>query len=115
VNGTVDHRLAVRFGPPASDEAVLVEEGQSAPFGHTVVWFRLAPPARLGHPMHCLCCVPRGPVAEALGRLFLSRARNEVPWFRAVAVIASARGQGAVRAALAEDQVSAGRFRLACS
>jgi hypothetical protein len=44
--------------------------------------------------------------------LFLARARGEVAWFRAIAVQATPSGEAAVRAALAEDQVSAGRFRL---
>ena len=63
--------------------------------------------------MCCRCCVPRGPVAEALGRLFLARARGEVAWFHSIAVIATPAGEAAVRAALAGDQVAAGRFRLA--
>jgi len=50
--------------------------------------------------------------AEALGRLFLARARGEVAGFRSIAVIATPAGEAAVRAALAGDQVSAGRFRL---
>ncbi len=80
--------------------------------GRPVARFRLAP-GLAGHAPGCACCVPRGPVAEALGRLFLARARGEVAWFRSVAVLASLAGEAAVRAALAEDQVSAGRFRLA--
>jgi hypothetical protein len=53
-------------------------------------------------------------VAEALGRLFLARARAEAAFFNGVvAVVATPAGEASVRAALAEDQLSAGRFRLA--
>jgi hypothetical protein len=51
-------------------------------------------------------------VAQALGRLFLARARAEVPWFHSVvAVTRSAAGAGAVQAALTADVVTAARFR----
>jgi hypothetical protein len=46
--------------------------------------------------------------------LFLARARAEAPFFNAVvAVVATPAGEASVRAALAEDQLSAGRFLLA--
>ena len=100
------------FDRVAPDDALLIEGVAPAPVGHAVERFRLSP--RLaGHPLGCPCCIPRGPVAEALGRLFLARARGEAVWFRSVAVLATPAGEAAVRAALAEDQVSAGRFRLA--
>jgi hypothetical protein len=64
--------------------------------------------------MGCACCTPRGPVAEALGRLFLARTRGDGAFFRSVvAVVTTSGGRTAVRAALAQDQVCAGRFRLA--
>jgi hypothetical protein len=66
-----------------------------------------------GHPMGCTCCTPRGPVADALGRLFLARARREVPWFSAVVAVARTEaGADAVRAALRDDVVTTARFRL---
>ena len=105
-----DDRIPVRFGQPVADEAALVEGDGVFP-GRPVARFRLAP-GLAGHAPGCACCVPRGPVAEALGRLFLTRARGEVGWFRSIAVIATPAGEAAVRAALARDQVSAGRFRL---
>jgi len=76
---------------------------------------RFTLPVRIAtHPLGCICCAPRGPVAEALGRLFLARARGELPWFRSVvAVTHSAAGADAVRAALAGDVVTAARFRRA--
>jgi hypothetical protein len=111
-----DGRVTVRFGSAAGagpDDALLVEGEAPVPVGHSEARFRLAP-GLPGHPAGCACCTPRGPVAEALGRLFLARARGEVAFFRSVvAVVTTPAGEAAVRAALAEDQVSAGRFRLA--
>lgn len=111
-----DDRVTVRFGSAAEagpDETLLIEGDAPAPPGHVVARFRLVP-GLPGHPAGCACCSPRGPVAEALGRLFLARARGEAAFFHSVvAVTATPGGEAAVRAALAEDQVSAGRFRLA--
>jgi hypothetical protein len=113
---STDDRVPVRFGSgdaAGPDDALLVEGDATVPDGHAVARFRLAP-GLIGHPFGCACCTPRGPVAEALGRLFLARARGEVAFFRSVvALVATPAGEAAVRAALAEDQVSAGRFRLA--
>jgi hypothetical protein len=112
MNVTADDRVPVRFGPSEAGDALLVEGDAAIPAGRPVARFRLAP--RLGgHAPGCACCVPRGPVAEALGRLFIARARGEVAWFRAVAVAATPAGEAAVRAALADDQLCAGRFRVA--
>jgi len=108
----IDDRVPVRFGAPEPGEAVLAEAGLPVPDGHPTMVFRLTR-ALAGHRAGCSCCVPRGPVADALGRLFLARARRDVTWFGAVAVLATPAGDAAVRAALAEDQVCAGRFRLA--
>jgi hypothetical protein len=107
-----DDRVPVRFGDPEADEAALVEGEATVRSGRAAARFRLSP-AMARHAMGCACCVPRGPVAEALGRLFLARARGELAWFRSAAVLATPGGEAAVRAALAEDQVAAGRFRLA--
>jgi hypothetical protein len=111
-----DDRVPVRFGSADTAgpcDALLVEGEAPVPAGHAMAWFRVS----TGLPGHCLgcpCCTPRGPVAEALGRLFLARARAEAPFFNAVvAVVATPAGNASVRAALAEDQLSAGRFRLA--
>jgi hypothetical protein len=111
-----DDRVPVWFGSDGAagpDAALLVEGDAVVPAGHVMARFRLGP-GLTGHPFGCACCVPRGPVAEALGRLFLARARGDVPFFRSVvAVVATPVGEAAIRAALARDQVSAGRFRLA--
>jgi hypothetical protein len=112
----IDDRVPVRFGSAETavpNDALLVEGEAPAPAGRTVARFRLSPGVP-GHRPGCVCCTPRGPVAEALGRLFLVRARAEVPFFDAVvAVLATPAGEAAVREALACDQLSAGRFRLA--
>ena len=107
-----DDRVSVRFGTPEADEAVLAEGSDFVGPGRPVERFRLSP-GLIGHAPACACCVPRGPVADALARLFLARARGEVAWFRSVAVLAKAGGEAAVRAAVAEDRVAAARFRLA--
>jgi hypothetical protein len=120
-----DGRIGVRFGAveDAGPEDALLIEGEApaadiaprdgdAPADRPIV-ARFTLPVRVPtHPLGCLCCAPRGPVAEALGRLFLARARGESPWFRSVvAVTHSAAGADAVRAALAGDVVTTARFR----
>ena len=109
-----DVRIWVRFGTVADagpGEALLIE-GQALAAGPAVT--RFVVPVRIGgHAVGCSCCTPRGPVATALGGLFLARARGELPWFRSVvAVTHSAAGADAVRAALDEDVVTRARFRV---
>lgn len=108
-----DGRIGVRFGAAgdAGPEDALLIEGKALADRPAAAWFRL--PVRIAaHPVGCTCCAPRGPVAEALGRLFLARARGELPWFRSVVAVAhSAAGAEAVRAALVGDVVTAARFR----
>ena len=66
------------------------------------------------HAFGCACCLPRGPVSVALGRLFLARVRGEAALFdTVVAVTHSPAGAAAVRAALDRDVVTRARFRLA--
>jgi hypothetical protein len=113
---TDDARIRVRFGTASDagpDDALLIEG--DAPADHPAV-ARFNLPAgstqHFGHNLGCTCCTPRGPGAQALGQLFLARARAEVPWFRSVvAVTRSAAGAGAVQAALTADVVTAARFR----
>jgi hypothetical protein len=109
-----DGRIWVRFGAVGDaepGEALLIEG--PGPAGASAV-ARFVLPARIGgHPVGCACCAPRGPVATALGALFLARARGELPWFRCVvAVTQSTGGAAAVRAALEEDVVTRARFRV---
>ncbi len=108
-----DARIGVRFGAAqdAGPNDALLIEGDTPADRPAVARFSL-PVRNAAHPFGCLCCAPRGPVAEALGRLFLARARGELPWFRSVvAVTRSAAGADAVRAALVGDVVTTARFR----
>ena len=108
-----DDRVPVRFGVAgeAGPGDALLIEGEAP--GDRPAIARFTVPVRVPtHPFGCVCCAPRGPVAEALGRLFLARARGELPWFRCVvAVTHSAAGADAVRAALTADVVTTARFR----
>ena len=112
----VDARVPVRFGraEDAGSEDALLVEGDGAPVpGRAVAWFRPGAGRGGAHAPGCACCLPRGAAAEALTRLFLDRVRGKVPQFRAVLAAASTpEGETAVRAALADDPLVSGRFRL---
>ncbi|MDQ2802692.1 MAG: hypothetical protein M3Y41_08400 [Pseudomonadota bacterium] len=111
----VDARVPVRFGPVSDagpETALLVEGDRPVPFGVAFVRCTLA--RVTSHAAGCACCTPRGPAAEALGRLFLARARDANGWFRSVlAVVDGPDGRAAVLAALADDPLTSARFRLA--
>lgn len=69
-----------------------------------------------GAPAHapgCICCRPRGALAAALARLFLARARGEIPFFSRVVVACTPEHDAALAAALAADPVTLARFRFA--
>jgi hypothetical protein len=106
-----DMRIPLLFGiTPQPDDAVLVEDGQTMPHkGYTQPF---SPPATPSHPLGCSCCVVRGPVSDALGRLFRARATGTAPFFKRVVVSASPAGEAAVREALAGDVMAAARYRL---
>ena len=70
----------------------------------------IAPAAVADHAPGCACCLPRPPVAAALGGLFLARARGEVPFFRRVVVVVADDVQ--IRTEIAGDPLVSGRFRL---
>ena len=94
---------------PAPGDAALVETGAASPPGIPLGQF--TPDA--GHPAGCACCAARQAAALALDRLFLQRARGEIPFFRRVAaVLATERGEASLRAALASDPIVSARFRL---
>jgi hypothetical protein len=103
----IDARIPVFFATtPAEAEGVawLVEDAAVAAWDS----------GEAGHVAGCACCVARGPVAEALGRLFRARAVGEVPFFTCLGVVpASAAGEAAVRQALATDGLAAACYRLA--
>ena len=109
-----DPRIPVRLGPladAAPGVALLIEGEAQVPAGHPLA--RFTPSPTPFHPIGCACCTRRNAAAEALARLFLARARGG-SWFAEVqAVTATEAGAAAVRAALAEDRLIAGRFRLA--
>jgi hypothetical protein len=66
------------------------------------------------HVPACACCGARGPVAEALDRLFLGRVRGDFPWFTSIAALPrNAESAEEIRRTLREDQASSARFRLA--
>lgn len=109
-----DSRIPLRLGPLTEappGAALLIEGDIPVPAGHPLARFTVRPTPF--HPIGCACCTQRNAAAEALARLFLARARGG-PWFAEVqAVTATRAGAAAVRAALAEDRLTAGRFRLA--
>lgn len=111
----LDARLPLRFiASPAerrAEEAVITDGDATFPDAVALARFR---PARglAAHRIGCVCCIPRGPAAEALSRLFLARARGEVAFFRGVAVLAETEaGAAAIRAVLSGDVTVAARFR----
>jgi hypothetical protein len=110
----IDARIPVAPGdgqPPGPTTALLIEGGAPAPGPQPVARFTLP---EGGHPAGCACCAPRGPVAEALGRLFLARARGECPWFNEVVALANSEaGRQAIRQALQDDPLVSARFRAA--
>lgn len=98
----IDARVPVVFGngrDAQEGDAVLAGDGRELV-------------GAFGHDAGCACCVTRTPAAQALGRLFMQRARGEVAFFRRVLVEGNA-AEAAVRAALRSDPVAAARFRLA--
>jgi len=110
----IDARVPVRIAAPETatpQSALLIQGDRAALEGPATARFILPNSA---HAIGCACCLPRGPVAEALSRLFQARARGDVGFFReVVAVPADADGAAAVRAALADDPFVAARFRAA--
>ncbi len=111
----VDARVPLRFGSvqdAAAGSALLIEGDASFPLGLPAAHFAPAGPAGL-HPPGCPCCAPRSPAADALGHLFLARARGELDFFRGVvAVCSTPEGDASVRAALESDPLVSAWFRL---
>ena len=110
-----DGRVPVRFGTiaDAGPGCALLIEGEAAlADGHPTERFTV-PGLFTAHPAGCPCCAARGSVARALSRLFLARARGDVPLFQEViAVTASPRGEAAIRTALLSDPLASAWFRL---
>jgi hypothetical protein len=98
---------ALATAPPGGGHgatAFVVAAGASVAEGGAVE--RMAPSVP-GHGAACVCCTPRAALVEALHRLFIRRARGEVPFFRRVVAAAS---EAEIAAALADPLVAA-RFR----
>ena len=107
-----DMRIPIFFCiPPQSDDAVLVEEGQTVPQAGYAV--RFSPPAQPSHKFGCACCTVRSHASAALGQLFRDRATGAAPFFKRVVVLASPKGEAAVRETVAGDVMAAARFQLA--
>ena len=95
--------------PPGA--VVLAEDGAPLPAAPVRVERFAAPPIG-AHPIGCACCQPRNPVAIALDRLFLARARGDAPWFgEVIAITQSEAGRQALAASLEGDSVTRARFR----
>ena len=98
----------------AGGGAALLAEGAAMPPPAGAVAVQPFDPAI--HPAACDCgsCGGRNAAAVALDQLFQARVRGGVPWFtRVVALASGAAAQAMLRQALAEDAVTAARFRMA--
>jgi hypothetical protein len=112
MNKASDARIPIVFGgEPSPDDAILVEDGRDMPETGYAVRFAVAG-GQPGHVIGCACCSLRGPAADALGRIFMARARGEAPFFGRVVVLASVDGETAIREALTGDVVTRARYRL---
>ena len=105
----IDARVPVVFGLLADarvDDALLIDGDLAVPEG--VVAVRLG--AEPSHVAGCVCCVPRSAAGSALAGLFLARGRGQVAFFRRVLAITD--DEAAVRAALEEDVLASGWFKV---
>ncbi len=107
-----DARVPVSAWMPGrrSDETVIafvLPDGAGAPVDAPAI--ERLPEAREGHPSFCPCCLPHAPLAIALHRLYLRRARGDIPFFTAVCAAVS---EDDLADALA-DPLVAPRFRAA--
>lgn len=110
-----DDRIGVVIGPATSagpDDALLLPAGVAAATGAGVVVSLPAGAAGIVHARGCACCLPRGALAETLGRLFLARARGEVAAFRRLVAPLEGEAAAALSEALVSDRLLAARFRL---
>ena len=109
----IDARVPVRFGELADageGDALLLPPNAPPPSGWPV---EAMPGGAPGHAAGCVCCQPRNAAAQALGALFLRRARGEVGWFRQVLAVTGPTEAALVRAALQTDPLTMARFRPA--
>lgn len=109
----IDARVPVVFGElaEAAGEDVLLFEGDKIPGDLIGVSFRPGPGVLA---MGCACCTPRGPLAQALGEMFMARVKGEIPFFRRVVAVAETEeGRATMLAALTEDPLCSARYRIA--
>ena len=110
---TLDARIPVHLLTPGETPKpgmAVLAEAPSAASAPAMALFSLTGT----HVPGCACCGARGPVAEALDRLFLGRVRGTLPWFTAIAALPhSAEASDAIRRTLRDDAPSSARFRLA--
>jgi hypothetical protein len=120
---SVDARLALVIVPDAAaltralaagPKAAVLAEAPPSPMPENAAALASFDPFAPGHAGGCACCGGRSPAAAALDRLFQARVRGACPWFeRVVALAETAAARDAVAAALADDAVTAARFRAA--
>ena len=110
---SLDARIPVHLLPPGESPApsmAVLAEAPTAASAPAMAIFSM----ESAHVPGCACCGARGPVAEALDRLFLGRVRGTLPWFTAIAALPhSSAGAEAIRQALSQDKACQARFRLA--
>ena len=109
----IDARIPVRIGELADageGDALLLPPNMPPPSGRP---FEAMPGGAPGHAAGCGCCQPRNAAAQALGALFLRRARGEVGWFRRVLAVTGPTEAALVHAALETDPLTMARFRPA--
>jgi hypothetical protein len=108
----IDARIPVVFADlsvAGGDDAMLLE-ADAMPEGRVGISFQPGPGVLAAG---CACCTPRGPLAQALGEMFMARAKGSVPFFRrVVAVAATEDGRATMLSALIEDPVCVARFRV---
>ncbi len=103
----MDARLPIVCGAePRPQDAVLLEAGLDAPVAGYVARFEPA-----AHGIGCACCGGRPAVAVTLAALFRARATGAAPFFNRVVALVSVAGEAAIREALAEDAVTAARYK----
>ncbi len=96
----------------AQDGRVPVVAGEAAQAGAGDVVQPLLPEGTTTHAPGCACCRPRAAFAQALGRLFVARARGERAFFTRVVVPCAPEHDATLAEALAADPLTAARFRF---